>query len=265
MAHATNMSEDDAEALRVRRAELHEFMREIAAAALMLPNPETYLEAERAVRAITMADRMGQKLRDVTLSEAEEAGEEKQDTPPPPKKAVPLPINGAEKETHDPVRTALRILADRIMAAARTLPMPDNALTALRALRYARACERMLTQLYTPPQFSPPKPKPAPPVDPYLRLEQIKRELWEQHSPSPQAQAIRAAKRAAQSAAERQTPEPLKTDIPELPTHADGSAEDTKTPTDGPFSLNPRPNISEGQAAKRKQKPRPPLRGPPSP
>jgi vacuolar-type H+-ATPase subunit F/Vma7 len=250
MAEHAHILDDDAEALRVRRAELHDFMREIAAAALMLPAPETYLEAERAVRAITIADRMAQMLRD----EAEEATEEKQETPPPPKTAVPLPTSGAEKEARDPIRTALRSLGDRMMAAAKAVPMPDSALSVWRALRYARACERMLAQLYAAPQLcTSPKPRPAPPVEEakppipqHLRLETVRRELWEKYSQSPEAQAIRAAKqRAAQLAIEAEIAELT---APKPGTTVAGSAEDTTTPTDDAKASKPRPNISEEQA-----------------
>jgi hypothetical protein len=253
MAEDAHIPEDDAEALRVRRAELHDFMREIAAAALMLPAPETYLEAERAVRAITMADRMAQMLRDKALGKAEEAREEKQDTPPPPKTAsrhrpTGLPINGAEREARDPIRKALRMLADRLMAAAKTIPLPCDAITALRALRYARACERILTQLYAAPNPKSVQPvKPAPPAakrspeEIRLYYKQIEQELWEKFSPSPEAQALRAAKQlAAQTALETESPEP--------DASPGSSTEDTKTPTEGTTALNPRPNISEGQA-----------------
>jgi hypothetical protein len=216
MADYADMCEDDADALKRRRKDLYAFMQELTAAAAMLPSPETYLEAMRAVQAITTADRFIQTLDlDVTPKNLTPENVTPLNAEPDTILASPTPA----APTSASMRKGLRQLADRIMAAVKTIPMPDNAITVWRALRYASACERMLTQLYAAPQIcTPAKPKPEPkPALPAAKrsseeirayYQQIERELWEKFSQSPQAQSLRAAKqRAAQSAFEAEPAE----------------------------------------------------------
>ncbi|ESQ78213.1 hypothetical protein [Asticcacaulis sp. YBE204] len=116
-------AEDDARALRQRRAELREFASEIAEAIEDIDLPETYLDGERAVRMIRVADVV---LMRVTRPD--------------------------QRDTIRPARQRLRDQADLIVQAVRQLPKPTDFLEGERAGRFILATERLWTQLYAPPK-----------------------------------------------------------------------------------------------------------------
>ncbi|ESQ78908.1 hypothetical protein [Asticcacaulis sp. YBE204] len=115
--------DDDARALRQRRAELREFAAEIAEAIEDIDLPETYLDGERAVRMIRVADVV---LMRVTRPD--------------------------QRDTIRPARQRLRDQADLIVQAVRALPKPTDFLEGERAGRFILATERLWTQLYAPPK-----------------------------------------------------------------------------------------------------------------
>jgi len=141
-------TEDDDEALAARRAGLRHFVKEVTAAVLVLPLPETYLEAEYAARAVTVADRVAEKL----IPEADKLAPvyfrprhvSPVDFPPiaPQKPKTPI----------DHVRKALRLYTDRLLKATPQIPLPNCFLEGTRALRFAQVCERLFTQLYAKPK-----------------------------------------------------------------------------------------------------------------
>ncbi len=122
--------ETDALALKRRREALRVFVDEIASHIQTLDLPETYLEAERAARAITVHDRTIETL--------------------------PLIIGDNESDHAQaalkPIRRLLRRYADRVMEAVTLIPKPDNFLEGERAGRYALAADRMLAQMYEAPK-----------------------------------------------------------------------------------------------------------------
>jgi hypothetical protein len=122
--------ETDALALKRRREALRVFVDEIASHIQTLDLPETYLEAERAARAIAVHDRAIETL--------------------------PLIIGDNESDHAQaalkPIRRLLRRYADRVMEAVTFIPRPDNFLEGERAGRYALAADRMLAQMYEAPK-----------------------------------------------------------------------------------------------------------------
>jgi hypothetical protein len=122
--------ETDAFALKRRREALRVFVDEIASHIQTLDLPETYLEAERAARAIAVHDRAIETL--------------------------PLIIGDNESDHAQaalkPIRRLLRRYADRVMEAVTFIPRPDNFLEGERAGRYALAADRMLAQMYEAPK-----------------------------------------------------------------------------------------------------------------
>ncbi len=140
MAYDLTPAERDAAALETRRKALRGFVEDIAAHVRHQDLPETYLDADRAVRAIAVADKFLERM-------------------PPEKPAAPSvsPADAGEETmspVRDPHRLALRAYADRVMAAAVAIDKPDGPLEAWRAVRYARSADRMLLQLYSPPKSS---------------------------------------------------------------------------------------------------------------
>ncbi len=123
-------SETDADALKARRAALRAFVDDIASHVQTLDLPETYLEAERAARAITVNDRALQSL---PLIAGVALGEE-------------------TTTVVAPLRRHLRRYADRVMEAVTFITKPDSFLEGERAGRYALAADRMLSQLYEAPK-----------------------------------------------------------------------------------------------------------------
>ncbi|MGN6208300.1 hypothetical protein [Asticcacaulis sp.] len=129
----------DADRLKARREALRGFVDAIARHIQTLDLPETYLEAERAARAITVHDRAIETL--------------------------PLTVGDAESDHAQaaikPVRRLLRRYADRVMEAVTFIPKPLCFLEGERAGRYALAADRMLAQLYEAPRVDTPKPAKA--------------------------------------------------------------------------------------------------------
>ena len=126
---------DDALALKARREALRAFVNDVAAHVQTLSLPETYLEAERACRCIAIHDRVIQTLPLI-------AGDALLGDGPGDKPDAIL----------KPIRRHLRVYADRVMETTAALPKPSSFLEGERAGRYALACDRMLTQLYTAPK-----------------------------------------------------------------------------------------------------------------
>jgi hypothetical protein len=128
--------ETDAFALKRRREAFRVFVDTIASHIQTLDLPETYLEAERAARAITVHDRAIETL--------------------------PLIIGDTESDHAQaalkPIRRLLRRYADRVMEAVTFIPKPLCFLEGERAGRYALAADRMLAQLYEAPRIDTPKP-----------------------------------------------------------------------------------------------------------
>ncbi len=132
MARDTAAANPDIAALETRQADLRAFFEDIAAIVMALPMPETFIEAERSVRAVNVADRFLQTV---------------------PADETPDPAPGPDASpVRDPHRLALRTYADRLMAAARRIPKPASFLEGERAGRYAVQANRMLVQLYTAPR-----------------------------------------------------------------------------------------------------------------
>ncbi len=147
MAYGTDPSNPDLAALASRRADVREFVEDIAAHVRGLGMPETYRAANSVVRAITLSDRFLQAVPPPEPGETAEKPSPGQPAAGP--KASPV---------RDPHRLALRDHADQVMAAVRRIPKPASFLEGERAVRYALSADRMLVQLYTPP-------KPARPAD----------------------------------------------------------------------------------------------------
>jgi hypothetical protein len=117
------ISPEDAAALSARRERARAVAGRIAQAVEAMPMPRTFFDAERAVRPITVADRMLVRLPD------------------------PHGEGGIS-----PARQRLRVFSDRILAAIEGLPMPETFRDAERASRCVLATDTLLTQLYTPPK-----------------------------------------------------------------------------------------------------------------
>jgi len=139
----------DADILKARREALRAFVDDIAAHIQKLDLPETYLEAERAARCITVHDRAIQTLPLHAGEIARQAGD---------------PANAAKTDSNSeshapeilaamlkPIRRSLRRYADRVMEAVTFITRPDSFLEGERAGRYALAADRMLSQLYEAP------------------------------------------------------------------------------------------------------------------
>ncbi len=122
--------QSDAEALKARREALRGFVDGIAEHLRTIDLPQSFLEAERAARTLTVTDRALQVL--------------------PAFAGDLLAENDAPKIA--PLRRHIRKLADKVMGAARIVPKPDTWLEGERASRYALACDRMLGQLYEAPK-----------------------------------------------------------------------------------------------------------------
>lgn len=112
---------EDVAALDARRERLRAFAADVAETVEAIAMPETFLEGERAVRTVTIADRILARL---------------PDTP----------------EVRSPARLRLRGHADRLLDAVYALPKPDTFLEAYRAGRFALAADTMLSQLYEQPK-----------------------------------------------------------------------------------------------------------------
>ena len=121
--------EDDATALATRRLTLRAYADHIAQVVEGIALPETFLEAERAARAVTVADRMVQQL--------------------------PLTDDDSTTDTGvvKPPRQRLRVFADQLLKVIGYIPDPDSFLEGERAGRCVLATDRMLCQLYEAPQI----------------------------------------------------------------------------------------------------------------
>ncbi len=126
--------QDDATALATRRLTLRAYADHIAQIVEGLDLPDTFLEAERAARAITAADRIIQQL---PLTPEDTAPATATDSPPAARKAP---------------RLRLRARADRLLEVIGLIPDPDSYLEGERASRCLLASDRMLSQLYEAPQ-----------------------------------------------------------------------------------------------------------------
>ncbi len=115
--------DDDLTALKQRREGLCAFADLIAEAIEGVETPETFIEADRAARYVTLADRM----------------------------IVSLP-HPAKSGVH-PARKRLRRYADQLLDMLKDFPMPKTFLDGIHASRCVLAHDRMLTQLYTPPKL----------------------------------------------------------------------------------------------------------------
>ena len=115
-------TDDDAAALKARRERLRVLAAQVAEVVESIAMPDTFLEAERAARTLTVADRMILRL--------------------PPD----------EPEAVKPARQRLRVHADRLLDAIERLTLPDSFLGAERASRCVLATDRMLSQLYEAPR-----------------------------------------------------------------------------------------------------------------
>ena len=127
-ADPATQTKDDATALATRRLTLRAYADHIAQVVEGMDLPETFLEAERAARAVTVADRMVQKL--------------------------PLTDDDSTTDTGvvKPPRQRLRVFADQLLKVIGYIPDPDNFLEGERAGRCVLATDRMLCQLYEAPQ-----------------------------------------------------------------------------------------------------------------
>lgn len=126
-------SAEDAAVLIERQAQVRAWSLRLAEAVEAIDLPESFLDGERAARAIIVADRM----------------------------LVRLPEPDAEPETEldeddeaemcvTPARRRLRVFADQVFDVITDLPMPRTFLDAERAGRCALATARLFTQLYAP-------------------------------------------------------------------------------------------------------------------
>jgi hypothetical protein len=132
-------TEDDAAALATRRLTLRAYADRIARIVEGLDLPETFLEAERAARAITAADRLIQQLPNIPEDQDGEA----EDTPVVIK----------------PPRRRLRAFADQLLKVIGYIADPDSFLEGERAGRCLLATDRMLSQLYEAPKANARFPK----------------------------------------------------------------------------------------------------------
>lgn len=130
--------QDDATALATRRLTLRGYADRIAQIVEGLDLPETFLEAERAARAITAADRTIQQLPLTPEESAPDAAPETSPDNPPAARKAP--------------RLRLHAFADRLLTVIGLIPDPDSFLEGERAGRCLLAADRMLSQLYEAPQ-----------------------------------------------------------------------------------------------------------------
>jgi hypothetical protein len=112
----------DAAALLARRGRMRSVAGRVAQSVEAIDMPGTFVDAERAVRAITLADRM----------------------------LVRLPEPGQNGVT--PARQRLRAFADQILAIIEALPSPKTFRDVERAARCVLASDTLLVQLYSPPK-----------------------------------------------------------------------------------------------------------------
>ena len=121
-------TKDDATALATRRLTLRAYADHIAQVVEGMDLPGSFLEAERAARAVTVADRMVQQL--------------------------PLTDDDSTTDTGvvKPPRQRLRVFGDRLLKVIGHIPDPDSFLEGERAGRCVLATDRMLCQLYEAPQ-----------------------------------------------------------------------------------------------------------------
>lgn len=125
--HASDIENDQAE-LKTARARLRAFAGLVAEAVESIDMPESFLEGERAARAVIAADRMVASLPVAEISETE---------------TVPIVA---------PARKRLRVYAHRLLAAIENLTLPVTFLEGERAGRCVMATDRMLSQLYEAPR-----------------------------------------------------------------------------------------------------------------
>jgi hypothetical protein len=110
---------DDLTALQSGRHRLRALAARVAEAIEAIPMPDSFLEAERAARAATTADRM----------------------------ITRLPQDGDAQTT---LRATLKAYGGRLLDTLETLPLPKTHTDGERAGRCVLATERMLTQLHAP-------------------------------------------------------------------------------------------------------------------
>ena len=115
-------TDDDATALKARRERLRILAAQVAEVVESIAMPDTFLEAERAARTLTVADRMI------------------------------LRLSPDEPESVKPARQRLRVYAHRLLAAIENLTLPVTFLEGERASRCVLATDRMLSQLYEAPR-----------------------------------------------------------------------------------------------------------------
>ena len=131
-------TEDDAAALATRRLTVRAYADRIAQIVEGLDLPETFLEAERAARAITAADRIIQQLPTIPEDQPEASNDDSDAD------QAPVIIK--------PPRRRLRARADQLLEVIGRIPDPDSFLEGERAGRCLLATDRMLSQLYEAPQ-----------------------------------------------------------------------------------------------------------------
>jgi hypothetical protein len=119
---------DDLTALQSGRDRLRALAARVVEAIEAIPMPDSFLEAERAARAVTTADRM----------------------------ITRLPQDGDAQTT---LRNTLKTYGGRLLDTLETLPLPKTHADGERAGRCVLATERMLTQLHAPRL---PKPEARP-------------------------------------------------------------------------------------------------------
>lgn len=120
MDSSTAEQTDDLTALQSGRARLRALAARVAEAIEAIPMPDSFLEAERAARAVTTADRMISRL--------------PQD----------------EDEAQAAIRATLKTYGGRLLDTLETMPLPKTHTDGERAGRCVLATERMLTQLHAP-------------------------------------------------------------------------------------------------------------------
>ncbi|MFT4074357.1 MAG: hypothetical protein QM647_02415 [Asticcacaulis sp.] len=120
--------DNDLAELKAARARLRAFAGLVAEAVESIDMPESFLEGERAARAVIAADRMVTSLPVAEILEAE---------------ATPIIA---------PARKRLRVYAHRLLDAIEKLPLPKTFLEGERAGRCVLATDRMLSQLYEAPR-----------------------------------------------------------------------------------------------------------------
>ncbi|MCR6658718.1 MAG: hypothetical protein NVV72_05000 [Asticcacaulis sp.] len=130
--HASDIENDQTE-LKAARARLRALAALVAEAVESIDMPETFLEGERAARAVIAADRMVASLPVAEISETE---------------AAPLIA---------PARKRLRVYAHRLLDAIENLTLPVTFLEGERAGRCVLATDRMLSQLYEAPRPEAPR------------------------------------------------------------------------------------------------------------